>query len=123
MIERVQKKCLRIIYGYELNYDELLQISGLETMESRRIKLFKKFTTKASENPKYRSWFPLKDTLRNTRNPRPYLEDRANSDGQYKSPLFAMRRIMNNNPPISLDLTDLSDAFNAPYLSQPTLDL
>ena len=89
-------------------------MSGLETMESRRIKLFKKFTSKTSENPKYQSWFPLKTKLRDTRNPRPYLEDRATSDRLYKSPLFAMRRLMNNNPPIPLDLTDLSGAFNAP---------
>ena len=83
-------------------------------MEARRVKLFKKFTTKTSENARYKSWFPLKESVRDTRNPRPYLEERATSDRLFKSPIYAMRRLLNMNQPIPPDLSDLSGAFNAP---------
>ena len=29
-LEKIQKRCLKIIYGYELDYDSLLEKSGLE---------------------------------------------------------------------------------------------
>ena len=45
-LERVQKRCLRIVYGYNFNYEELLSLSKLDTLEARRDKLFEKFTKK-----------------------------------------------------------------------------
>ena len=114
MIERLQKKCLKILYGYDLSYTQLLQKSGLESMEERRIRQFEKFTKKTSENPKYTGWFPLKEQVRDTRKPRPYREERASSDRLYRSPLFAMRRLLNDKPAITADPNDLTGAYNAP---------
>ena len=45
-IERLQKRALKIIYRYNLTYQELLSKSGLETMSQRRNKLFEKFAKK-----------------------------------------------------------------------------
>ena len=53
MTERVQKKCLKIVYGYQNTYKDLLAHAKLETMEARREKLFEKFTRKTHDNPKY----------------------------------------------------------------------
>ena len=44
-LEKVQKRCLRAIYGYDKQYLDLLQLSGLETLKDRRIKSFEKFAT------------------------------------------------------------------------------
>ena len=83
-------------------------------MEERRIRQFEKFTKKTSENPKYTGWFPLKEQVRDTRKPRPYREERASSDRLYRSPLFAMRRLLNDKPAITADPNDLTGAYNAP---------
>ena len=52
-LERVQKKSLKIIYGYQHNYKELLELLSLERLEARRIKLIERFTRKTSENLRY----------------------------------------------------------------------
>ena len=82
LLERVQKRCLRAIFGYELDYPQLLKLSGLETLQDRRQTAFEKFAQKTSKNPRY--WFPLRVTLRETRQNRPYLEQFANSQHLYK---------------------------------------
>ena len=83
-------------------------------MEDRRIQLFKKFTTKTSENLKYQEWFPLKDSIRNVRKPRPFLEEKARTERLYRSLIYAMRRLLNNENPITHDPEDLSGIYNLP---------
>ena len=61
--ERAQKKCQKIIFGYQHNYKKLLELAGLETMEDRRARMFENFTKKTHENPRYIHWFPLEDNV------------------------------------------------------------
>ena len=110
LLEAIQKRTLKSIYGYELNYEELLQRSGLPRLGERRSGAFSKFAKKTSENPKYKHWFPLREQQRQTRSNNPYLEERATGDRLYKSPLFAMRRELNGNTPNHE--IDLSGIFN-----------
>ena len=105
---------MRTIYGYDLNYEQLLKKSNLKTMEDRRVDLFKKFKTKTSENLKYQDWFPLKDSIRNVRRPRPYLEEKAKTERLYRSPIYAMRSLLNNDNPVTIDPEDLSGIYNIP---------
>ena len=113
-IERIQKKCLKIIYGYNKTYDQLLSQSNLKKMESRREKLFEKFAHKTQKNPKYQHWFPRKEIIRETRKQRPYLEEKASGDRLYRSPIFAMQRLLNNDILVRIDPMDTSGAFNEP---------
>ena len=114
LLERVQKRCLRVIYGYSKSYAELLLLSGLEMLSYRRQKKFEKFATKTSENIKYSSWFPPHNTGRTTRNKKTYLEETALTSRLYKSPLFAMRRYLNTKTPDEPDPEDLTGINNAP---------
>ena len=113
-IEWVQKECLKVINGYQKSYNELLEISQLETMEQLREKVFKNFTEKTLENPKYQPWFLLKSNLRDTRVTRPYIEERATSVRLYKSPVYAMRRLLNDKKPVEDDPEDLTGIHNIP---------
>ena len=106
-LENIQKRCLKAIYGYDLKYSELLRISGLNTLQDRRIESFRKFTIKTSKNPKYSHWFPKREVQRPTRLYEPYQEETAvgSTSRLHNSPIFAMRRIMNdsdNTPPENL---------------------
>ena len=68
-LERVQKAFHHIALGnLYVNYDNALAITGLETLESRRIKLCVNFAKKASRHPKHKQWFvPSSPDLHNTR--------------------------------------------------------
>ena len=114
ILERVQKRSLRAIYGYHYNYDQLLELSGLPTLESRRQIAFEKFANKTLANTKYRSWFPKRTQIRDVRNIRPYLEENAITQRLYRSPLYAMRRYLNDHRPVEPNFDDLSGAFNKP---------
>ena len=58
-LEKIQKRCLRVIYGYNLTYDELLAKAQLNTLKERRVAAFEKFARKAVKNPKYNHWFRI----------------------------------------------------------------
>ena len=91
-LKNVQKKCLRNIYGYGLSYDELLELSSLDTHEDRRTKALHKFANKAAVNPQFEHWFPLNKN-RSGRRGKIYEELLAKSDRLYRSLLFAMRHL------------------------------
>ena len=45
-LEDMQKRCLRTIFGYDKSYEELLELSGLRTLEERRHDSLIKFARK-----------------------------------------------------------------------------
>ena len=111
-LERIQKRCLRAVYGYEKTYEELLHLSGLDTLEDRRTRAFEKFAKKTLKNEKYSAWFPLKPPIRTTRSKAIYLEEKAVGNRLFKSPIFAMRRVLNRTE--TSEVYDMSGLFNAP---------
>ena len=117
-IENIQKRCLRSIYGFKLGYDELLEESGLKTLEQRREEATLKFALKASKNPQFMHWFPLNLNRSTGRMSKTFEEKHASSDRLYNSPLFKMRRLLNNTPDSNTNtITNYSDPshlFNAP---------
>ena len=63
-LERFQKRCLKVMFGYDKSYSELLHLSELETLEKRREKALEKFEKTAMENENYKDLFPLKQCTR-----------------------------------------------------------
>ena len=116
LLEKMQKRVLRLIYGYEKSYIDLLQESQLESLEQRREKNLIKFAQKTLKNPKYGPhWFPERELIRRNRNTTPYLEETATGNRLYKSPVYAMRRILNGNHiNEEIDLSGLFDTLWAP---------
>ena len=113
LLERVQKKCLRTIYRYSMEYEELLGASNLSRLEQRRVIAFQKFTNKTVKNTKYANWFPKREIIKETRNTSIYLEELAVGDRLYNSPLFAMRHYLNNTES-HRQTSDLIGIFNTP---------
>ena len=66
-------------------------------MKDRRIKAVQKFAQKTSKNPIYNHWFKKNPNQTSTRKPRLYLEEHARTNRLYNSPLFHMRRVLNNS--------------------------
>lgn len=63
-LERVQKRALRIIFGYDLHYSELLDLSNLSSLENRRAELSQNLFSKIAEDPQSHLYdrLPLNNT-------------------------------------------------------------
>ena len=106
------------MYGYDKSYGALLRLSGLETLKSRREVHFQKFAKKTSENVNYKHLFPKNTSSVRTRHSKLFKEEFARTDRLYNSPVFAMRRALNNTPAHDRfnnpNYLDLSHIFNDP---------
>ena len=95
-LERFQKMALKVIFGFGVSYPDLLLRSGIDRLDNRRIIAFEKFTRNLVKNERYSSeWFPLKPSLRDFRSNKKYEELHARTDRLYNSPLYKMRRLLN----------------------------
>ena len=96
-IERVQRCACNIILGSEYqSYNTALRTLGLETLESRRVKLTLKFGLKSEKHTKFQNWFKPTTKLYNTRLDKfKYCSVRANRARFEKSPLSFLTRLLN----------------------------
>ena len=93
IIERLQARALKNIYGYKDSYAIMRQKAGVTTHRARRIELCDKFARKALGNPRF-DWFPPR-TARSGRRGDAYKESQARTDRLYYSPIFYYRRRLN----------------------------
>ena len=93
-LERLQALALKSIYGYEYSYRQLLASTGLLSLKERRSNKLDKFAMKARTG-KLSHWFPLNQQARFTRGAKKYKETRAKTERLRNSPIFAMRRRLN----------------------------
>ena len=96
LIERLQARALKNIYGYKDSYATMREKAGVTTHRARRIELCDKFARKASANPRF-EWFPAR-TGRSGRHAEPFKEFQARTDRLFNSPLYYFRRRMNGKP-------------------------
>ena len=99
VIERLQLRVFKIIYGLHVSYTTALETSGLKTLKTRRQELLQNFAQKTLQNPKFsHKWFPLApETNHDTPFPKKFLEEESRTARLYNSPLFTMRRILNES--------------------------
>ena len=95
-IERIQKRACRIIFGWEKEYGDLVSTGVVETLKTRRENLTLRFAETASKSSRFGKWFPKKEegNMR-LRQPLVYEELFARTERLKKSPLFYMRRLLN----------------------------
>ena len=86
-----------MIFGWNSNYDELVNSVKIETLDSRRDSLVLKFAKKAAASTRFCRWFEKRDYGDlNLRKEMKYVEKKARKERLKKSPLFYMRRALNN---------------------------
>ena len=95
-LERLQRGTLKTIYGHDVSYADALEESGLPTLNERRQELFDNFAMKLANNPEYREWLPKTEfTGYDLRKELIFTEKFASTDRLYNSPLYAIRRRLN----------------------------
>ena len=95
-LERLQATALRYIFGFGIPYRELREKAARKTLRARRIDLCDKFANKCPLNDRIKHWFPLQAQARASRNPLKFKEEFARCDRLKNSPLFYMRRRLND---------------------------
>jgi hypothetical protein len=97
-IEKLQAQSLKIIYGFDKSYRAVLELSGLQRLDDRRKNAALNFARKSLEG-NYSHWFPLNETGR-SRSSLKYREDYARCDRLKNSPIYYMRRLLNEQDKI-----------------------
>ena len=102
-IERIQKNIFKTIYGFDRHYNDILEEENLQSLMERRQELFDKFAIKPQMSEHFSTeWFPT-STFEHAdlRRERIYAEKYARTSRLYNSPLYTMRRRMNEiGPPV-----------------------
>ena len=97
-LEKLQRKVLRIIYGFENDYNVLLNLSGNVTLKERRESAVLKFARSLVSSDRFCHLF--QESLPgeyNTRNKKRYIEEYARTSRLFNSPIFHYRRILNED--------------------------
>ena len=95
VLERLQAKALKAIYGYEPSYRELVEKSNLTTLRKRRDDRELAFAAKAAGSVRFNHWFPRHEAVRQVRNSPLYWEEYARCCRCYNSPIYSIRRRLN----------------------------
>ena len=99
-LEQVQRQAFKIIYGWDVDYDSMVQNGSAETLKERRITAFNTFATKAAASPRFGpAWFKYANNSR--REVRPltrdkYIETRSRTERGRNNPITAMTRYLND---------------------------
>ena len=96
-LEKMQSRALKIIYGFDLSYEEILEMSGIKTLWTRRERLMDKFIVKLTENPRFsKDWLPQKQFHHlDLRTKLIYQEKFARTERLYRSPKYFIRIRLN----------------------------
>ena len=97
-LEKLQYSALKIIFGYDTDKENLLKLSGLSTLQERRKKLFEAFCLKNYKNERFKqTWFEERDFEgADLRKQKIIVEKFARTSRLYNSPVYAMRRKLND---------------------------
>ena len=98
LLERQQYFALKNIFGFVYSHRQLLELSGLPTLKTRRENSTLKFAQKtAKKTPRFGHWFPQRRTSVRRRVEAEYVEQAARTDRRKNSPIYHYRRILNEH--------------------------
>ena len=96
-IEAVQVTCMKLIFGRQfIDYEQSLQLTGLDTLSTRRDKLCLKFAKKCLKSTKFRHWFPTRESLK-TRSKKKFLEPKGKTKRYLMSSIPHLINILNQD--------------------------
>ena len=97
VLERLQAKALKAIYGYDPSYKDLMERAGLTTLRARREARELSFARKCASSERFSRWFPTRTMVRETRECQTFEEKFSRTHRCYNSPVFSMRRRLNRD--------------------------
>ena len=89
---------MKIIFGFDTKYEDILEQETLQTLKERRVIACEQFAAKLLASDRFSYLFPkyvYGDNDIELRKRKTYIETFARTERLYNSPLFAMRRQLN----------------------------
>ena len=104
-LEKLQRDILKTIFGFAKSYGNILEEQNIETLKERRQGLFDNFALNSAKNPEIaEKWFPKKLFEHpDLRRKRIFVEKYARTKRLYQSPLYTMRRRLNEISPVEFE--------------------
>ena len=99
-LEAVQKRAIKIIYGNNVDYEDMIRTGSLVSLRERREKKSLQFALKAANDPRFGNrWFERNEVERNARTTtrRTYREENYRTERAKSNPLQFMIRQLNNH--------------------------
>ena len=97
-IEGIQKRASKLIFGWNTHYDEIIESGKMELLDNGREKLTVNFARKTAKQERFTDWFEEKKyNGLNLRHEKKYEEKFARTERLKKSPLYHMRRKLNED--------------------------
>ena len=108
MLESLQASALKIIPSYSIPYSELLERSGLVSLQERRLSLLDKFIVKTAKNPRFAEHWSPRGVFHHhdLRREFFYEEKNARTERLYRSPLVFLPKTIERNLPTRNESTD-----------------
>ena len=97
MIERQQFFALKNIYGFAYSNRQLLELSGIDTLQQRRKAAVLKFAQKTAANKRFTEWFTMRKMSVRHKNREEFVEKPARTDRRMNSPLYHYRCVLNEH--------------------------
>jgi hypothetical protein len=94
-LEAMQKRVLRVIYGYNYTYADLLKKADLETLKERRESRFIKFAQKLENNPRFEHLLLKNSNRRSTRLGNRYEIEATKNEKARRNPIYEIKRLLN----------------------------
>ena len=97
-IEKMQRKVIRLCFGFNMHPNVFSEMYDLKTLEERRELSAKKFVQKALQTPRFANkWFLARPEVEtNLRRRNKYVEKQARTSRYYNSPLLYLQRVANS---------------------------
>ena len=98
-LESVQKQAYKIMHGWGVDYNKLVEEGRVETLEARRTDKALKFALTNRKKERFRKWFPRNQIDRMARETtrRPYKERFAKTERTKNNPIQFMIRLLNDH--------------------------
>ena len=95
-LERMQRKVMKIIFGFDTSYERCLSRAGIDSLSYRRQQLCERFALKTARNPAFAHWFPeSRPSEYAIRSVKKYREFPARTKRLRAAPLYMFRRMLN----------------------------
>ena len=97
-IELMQKRAVKLCYGFHRHYGEILATENIRTLEQRRDLALSRFALKTMNDERFGPmWYKRRNELNtDLRQRRPYVENRATTNRYRNSPLLSLQRRAND---------------------------
>jgi hypothetical protein len=96
-LEKIQERALRVIYGWSMTYDKILETTAIDLLHVRREQAVQKFAEKIEKSARFsEKWLKVNENRTSARFPKTYDEPFARTSVFKNDPVNNLIKVLNN---------------------------